>query len=187
YLQAIAKGEINALNNLANLYSEQGKLEEAEQYYLQAIAKGEIDASYNLALLYLKGNTQKGNAYERIKDLEVKDDQALVIKIILEVWNNIFENLDKRVAELAFNAEPKHVNFLLIYLLYFEQEQLVLSLFHQEEKGNVLREKYILLYYATLLLTNQMENNLELRIPPEVQSTVEAIVAEVKEKQRFYA
>jgi hypothetical protein len=44
-----------------------------------------------------------------------------------------------------------------------------------------------LLYYATLILNHKTENNLLLRIPPDVMPTVEKIVAEVKEKQAFYA
>jgi hypothetical protein len=44
-----------------------------------------------------------------------------------------------------------------------------------------------LLYYATLILNYKTENNLLLRIPQEVMPTVEKIVAEVKEKQAFYA
>jgi TPR repeat protein/nucleoside-triphosphatase THEP1 len=52
YLQAIDKGETNALNNLANVYTEEGRIAEAEKYYLIAIDKGVVEASYNLANIY---------------------------------------------------------------------------------------------------------------------------------------
>ena len=71
--------------------------------------------------------------------------------------------------------------------LFLEQTHLVQSLFEDEALGQDLRDKYQLLYYATLILNHKTENNLLLRIPPDVMPTVEKIVAEVKEKQAFYA
>ena len=43
-----------------------------------------------------------------------------------------------------------------------------------------------LLYYATLILAKKTEDNLLLRIPPEVLPTVEEIVEKVRKKQAFY-
>ncbi|HRI61633.1 MAG TPA: tetratricopeptide repeat protein, partial [Saprospiraceae bacterium] len=60
FLQATKKGYVIALNNLAILYAEQGKISEAESYLLQAIAKGDVDASFNLAFLY----TEQGKIVE---------------------------------------------------------------------------------------------------------------------------
>ncbi|OZI09010.1 hypothetical protein BWI93_06220, partial [Siphonobacter sp. BAB-5385] len=46
------------------LYDEQGKLEEAEQYYLKAIAKGHINALNNLANLYSEqGKMEEAEQY----------------------------------------------------------------------------------------------------------------------------
>jgi hypothetical protein len=52
--------------------------------------------------------------------------------------------------------------------------------------GERLREAYAPFYYAVSILSNQVDDNLLLRIPPDVLPTVESIVAEVKEKQAFY-
>jgi TPR repeat protein/Fe2+ or Zn2+ uptake regulation protein len=52
YLKAIDKGHVEALLNLANLYSDQQKYDQAEGYYLKAINKGHVEALNNLANLY---------------------------------------------------------------------------------------------------------------------------------------
>jgi len=51
----------------------------------------------------------------------------------------------------------------------------------------MLRDRYELLYYATLILAQKTEDNLLLKIPPEVFPTVQEIVEKVKEKQAFYS
>ncbi|MBL0071104.1 MAG: tetratricopeptide repeat protein [Bacteroidetes bacterium] len=52
YLMAIEKGNSGALNNLGNLYKNQGQDSDAEKYYLKAIEKGYSGAIFNLANLY---------------------------------------------------------------------------------------------------------------------------------------
>jgi hypothetical protein len=42
------------------------------------------------------------------------------------------------------------------------------------------------LYYAVRILANKEEDNLLLKIPPEIQETVNEIIILVKEKQAFY-
>jgi hypothetical protein len=43
------------------------------------------------------------------------------------------------------------------------------------------------LYYATLLLTNPQDETLRLRIPPELQSTIDEVMERIKAQQLFYA
>ena len=187
YLLAIEEGDINALNNLAVLYKNQGKEKEAEKYYLLAIEKGDIIALHNLALFYFQLNKNKQKALEYIlqKSQINPDFKTKLLQIIIEIWNGKFENIDNRIRELI--KENNVTDALLNLLLYQEQTHLVQSLFEDEVLGQDLRDKYQLLYYATLILNHKTENNLLLRIPLEVMPTVEKIVAEVKEKQAFYA
>jgi type III secretion system FlhB-like substrate exporter len=58
-------------------------------------------------------------------------------------------------------------------------------MFHHKEFGASLKEKYLPLYYATELLTGK-ENNIELRIPPELQETVNDILKYIAERQKVY-
>ncbi|MBK7468007.1 MAG: tetratricopeptide repeat protein [Saprospiraceae bacterium] len=58
------KGVIDALNNLANSFDDQGKVEQAEKYNLLAMEKGVIDALNNLANLYKnQGNVEEAEKY----------------------------------------------------------------------------------------------------------------------------
>jgi len=45
--------------------------------------------------------------------------------------------------------------------------------------------KFAPIYYATLLL-NESENNISLKIPPEIKDTVDNILQEIKVGQNFY-
>jgi hypothetical protein len=50
----------------------------------------------------------------------------------------------------------------------------------------MLQEKYAVLYYVSLILNNVLEENLALRIPPEFQSTIDDVIAQIKERQAYY-
>jgi TPR repeat protein len=52
YLKAIEKEYSEALNNLANVYSDENRFVEAEKFYLKAIEKQSVRALYNIANLY---------------------------------------------------------------------------------------------------------------------------------------
>ena len=66
--------------------------------------------------------------------------------------------------------------------------QIVSNAFANETHGKILQDKYSLLYYATLLLTNKHNvDNPELRIPPEVMPTVLEIKKDIEQKQAMYA
>jgi NACHT domain/Tetratricopeptide repeat len=189
YLLAIEKEHITALNNLAVLYNNQGKEKEAEKYYLLAIEKGNINALNNLSILYYQENKNHFKALELIQEYNSIESNrhSKEIQFIIEIWNGIFENVEEKVKKLIIESEGANLSWLIRNLLYLEQTHLVQSLFEDEALGQDLRDKYQLLYYATLILNHKTENNLLLRIPPDVMPTVEKIVAEVKEKQAFYA
>jgi TPR repeat protein len=187
YLLAIEKGNIDALNNLAVLYQNQGKAKEAEKYYLLAIEKGDINALYNLANFYYQQNRNKKNALDFIQKYNSITQHSTGTQFIIEIWNGIFENVEEKVKKLMIESEGANLTWFIGNLLFQEQTYLVQSLFEDEALGQDLRDKYQLLYYATLILNHKTEHNLLLRIPQEVMPTVEKIVAEVKEKQAFYA
>jgi hypothetical protein len=148
-----------------------------------------MNGAFNLALLYYKTNQKRkqalGYAYACYDYL--KNDVNSVSLFIYEMWNGIFENVDDKIERILKLTNYQGLGYFLTNLLYQEQKNLVLSLFESETHGNALKTRYELLYYATLILMNKTEGNLLLKIPPEVLPTVEAIVADVKEKQAFYA
>jgi TPR repeat protein len=189
YFEALRKGQVESIHHLGILYESQGKIDDAEKYYLDAIEKGDVLALYSLSFLYFKENKNKQKALEYIlqKNQIAPDFKSQSFQIIVEIWNGKFDNVDNRVRNLIRDSNEDLIGAFLNILLILEQTHLIQSLFEDEALGQDLRDKYQLLYYATLILNHKTENNLLLRIPQEVMPTVEKIVAEVKEKQAFYA
>jgi hypothetical protein len=63
---------------------------------------------------------------------------------------------------------------------------LVLNLFNHPEVGKTLQEKFKILHYVCLLSNNKTENNLSLRIPPEIKTTINEVIEYIAEKRKFY-
>jgi TPR repeat protein len=189
YQKAIDKGDVDALNNLALLYTIQDKPDQAEVFYQQAVDKGNVSALYNLAVFYFSRNTEKSTALHLIQQhTQQKTDnlKAQTMQLIIELWDEQFIDVDERAKRLFTQLNNSLGSFFIEYLLWLEQTNLVQTLFEDGEIGEPLREAYAPLYYAVKILSNQTDDNLLLRIPPDVLPTVESIVAEVKEKQAFY-
>lgn len=188
YLISIGKGDITASNNLAILYRSQEKYDKAEKYLLIATEKGDTNSLRNLALLYFEINIKKQQALSLIKkySLTNRNPTSLQLALTLEIWNGIFENIEKKLEDIFEASKLEKLETLFKNLLYLEQKNLVLSYFESEKYGKELQERYSVLYYATLILCNRKNDNLELRIPPEVMPTVQEIVEVVKEKNAFY-
>jgi TPR repeat protein len=189
YLEAIQKNHVGAIFNLAFLYHQQGKMDLAEHYYLKAIEKNYIDGLNNLAALYFQTNQKAKVALNHAYQFNKKSGNNVNLETItiLELWNGLADKLFDRAFNVVKTNREGDLNNFLLNLLYLSQTHLVLSLFHDPELGKDLIAKYELLYYATLILVGETGDNLLLRIPPEVMPTVEQIVAEVREKQAFYA
>ncbi|MDR3218501.1 MAG: sel1 repeat family protein, partial [Dysgonamonadaceae bacterium] len=182
YLLAIEKGHSNAMYNLGHLYAKQEKIDLAEKYYLLAIEKGDNNAMFNLALMYYFQNKNKEQVKQYITQFEGKD----IGKIIVEIWAGIFNNVEKRT--IATCREGRENAVFIEDLLVHSQKSLVDKLFHHPEFGKRLQAQYTVLYYASQILNGkEKENNLLLRIPPELQTTVEAVLQKIKVKQERYA
>lgn len=188
YLQAIDHEDKYALYNLALLYHSREKYSEAEKYYKLAIRKGINQATNNLAYLYYQINKYKKEAlnhlvtnYQQVDDLEFQES-----RIILELWSGIFNDVANRVISIIKRREGEALETFVTELLIQQQKNLVLRLFQDEEIGAMLREKYLVLYYVTLLLTHPDDENLKLRIPPELQSTIDEVLVKIEERQKFY-
>ncbi|OFX20694.1 MAG: hypothetical protein A2033_00975 [Bacteroidetes bacterium GWA2_31_9] len=188
FLLAINKGEVSALNNLAYLYHIQEKYSDAEKYYLLAIEDDVAISLNDLAIFYYQFNIKKTKSLELIKKynesyMNLISNQP---EIIIEIWNGIFNDLENRIIQNFKENEFNNLELFIGNLLIHQQKNLVLKLFQNEEFGKELKDRYKILYYATLALTHSQEENFKLKIPPEIQSTLENILSDIKEKQTFY-
>ncbi len=188
YLMAIEMGEVMAMINLAILYISQGKFVEAEGYYLMAIEKGDKRAINNLARFYYERNSNKEKALEYLNRANETETQILVQQnlLVVEIWNGIFNNVENRIITIINESKGDDLNEFFVDLLIHQQKNLILRLFSNPEFDQMLQEKYTVLYYVSLLLNKSQDENLALRIPPELQSTIDDVMLKIKERAEFY-
>lgn len=189
YLMAIENRVSETHFNLALLYQNQEKYTEAEKYYLMAIEKGDYDALINLAILYYQTNSNKAKAFEYINQACSLSNEPdfKETKLIIEFWNGIFNDVENRMISIAKEKNGEDMEEFIIDLLVQQQKTLVLKLFQNEELGSMLQKRYMVLYYVTLLLNNLQDENLRLRIPPELQSTIDEVLRKIETQQQLYS
>lgn len=129
-------------------------------------------------------NINKRQALKFSYKLKSNSNENLKLKLIIEIWNGLFDNVEARALEIVKEQEDA-ADFIHDLLVQY-QKALVLKLFRNEEVGNLLKEKYAVLYYVTLILNNETQDNLLLKIPPEIQSTIDNVLDNIAEKQAFY-
>ncbi|MDR0232916.1 MAG: tetratricopeptide repeat protein [Dysgonamonadaceae bacterium] len=182
YLQAIEKGDVDAIFNLGGLYGILGRFDLSEKYFLQAIKEGNNDAIFTLAVLYYAQNKNKKQAKQYIS--QYKNERSW--KVIIEIWAGVFNAVEERVIAVCIKNE-EDANFIERLLIH-HQKSLVDKLFHHAEFGKRLQEQYTVLYYVSQILNGkEKENNLLLRIPPELQSTVDDVLQNIKSEQERYS
>ena len=107
-------------------------------------------------------------------------------KILIEIWAGVFNNVEER--SIAVCREEMESTLFIERLLIHHQKSLVDKLFHHAEFGKRLQEKYMVLYYVSQKLNGkENENNLRLRIPPELESTVKNVLKKIKAEQERYS
>jgi len=181
YKLAIEKGHTKAMYNLGLLYTNQRNFSEAEHYYKLAIEKGHTKAMFNLGLMYYQNNTNKEQA---LLYMQKSGDKAFTL--LFEIWNGIFNDVENRLIELLKDSTEDLSLFLVKGLLVHHQKSVVYNVFTHPEIGKQLQEQYTVLYYACLILNGYTENNLMLKIPPELESTVKDVLEDIKTHQKYY-
>ena len=185
---AADKEDVNSMNNLAILYKNTGKYTDAEKFYLMAVEYNDVRALNNISLLYYERNINKEKALEYLNKAIETETQILVQQnlLVIEIWNGIFNNLENRIVKIVNEIKGNDLNEFFVDLLIQQQKNLVLGLFLNEEFGQMLQDKYVVLYYVSLLLNKSQDENLALRIPPELQSTIDDVLLKIKERAEFY-
>lgn len=181
YRSVIKKGDNIALNDLANLYNEQGKFEDAEKYYLLAIEKGIDIASWNLTSMYYLNNRNREKARKYIEEYNGKNEFA----IVKEIWCGIFIDVENRVFN-ALKTDHSDNADLITRLLIHNQNTLIYKAFTHPEFGKELQDKYKVLYYVCMILNNKQEDNILLRIPPELETPISDVLKTIDSLKEFY-
>jgi len=147
-----------------------------------AIEKGHVSAMYNLALMYYSQNRNKEQVKQYIGGYKGND----IGKILIEIWAGVFNSVEERA--VAACSEKRESTWFIKHLLIHHQKSLVDKLFHHLEFGKRIQEQYTVLYYASQILNGkEKENNLRLRIPPELETTIEDVLQNIKDEQERYS
>ncbi|MBK9634219.1 MAG: tetratricopeptide repeat protein [Bacteroidetes bacterium] len=186
YLLAIKKENIYALNNLALLYEKQGKEKDAEKYFILALEKGNIDAFYNLTLKYYQQNNKQKlrNLIERLqeKDLNLFKEKYSQFLSFIFLYLGEMDDFKKISDRFLVQTETLVSSMFLNSLLIHKQTNWVINYF---KINNTALEQYKPLYYATLTLAGNNDQEL-LKMPPEIEENVTDIIASIKKEQQFY-
>lgn len=185
YLKAIEEGDINSFNNLGVLYNSQEKYELAEKYFLEAILRNDTNAISGLALSYYQRNVKAETALKLIIEFNSKENSifGIWLEIIISIWNGVLVNIKDKILIVSSSEDNDVKEFLIMELLIHHQRMMVLTLFEDEK----LKEQFIPLYYATLLLGKGLrDEDIPLKIPSELLSTVQDIISLIEERQEFY-
>lgn len=193
YLQAIDKGQVEALNNLAHLYRETGKLAEAERYYLPAIDERDVDALYNLALLYYAQNKKQKEALALLKRLLNGQNgyaHTRALRCIFSLWAGEMEayavQLPVVLSELVDKEELQGLlRFALLHLLIHHQQVQVRYQFEEGPHAALLQAQMKPLYYACLRLIDA-DSPILLTMPPELEEVVQDIIKQVTAGRELY-
>ena len=181
YLRSVEKGNISAIYNLGVLYHNQNKFSETEKQYLILIEKNQTNVYKNLSMLYYQQNIHKSKALKYVQQYEVDKN----FQIIVEIWNGIYNDIDKRMLSVV-SEESEVLCRFIVDLLIHQQKKLVMNLFNHPEAGRMLQAKLKILHYVCLMLNKNTENNLNLRIPPEIAETISEVMNYIIEKEKFY-
>jgi TPR repeat protein/energy-coupling factor transporter ATP-binding protein EcfA2 len=175
------KGDISCIAKLGLFYWKNNDVKLAETYFLEACEKKSIEAYIYLAIFYYN------EAMEKVKSLGLtqKVHPSFPRKLSIQAWNGKLEYLETELILLISDNNNSFLQDEIKQLLVHHQKNLIKKMFHHKEFGASLKEKYLPLYYATELLTGK-ENNIELRIPPELQETVNDILKYIAERQKVY-
>ena len=183
---AAEKDDPEALTKLGNLHFLRNEHILAEKKYLLAIAKGSRNASFWLANLYYSTNTKKETALELIQKptYENWEDLRMSDMIVIKAWAGDLASLEEALLNYLAGGTD-YLDTVLLDLLVHSQKNLVSQVFSSSGYGEKLKEEFLPLYYVTQVLMNK-EANILLKIPPEMQETVDGLIKYVQEGQEFY-
>ncbi|MDD3685750.1 MAG: hypothetical protein PHE56_03175 [Bacteroidales bacterium] len=169
-----------------NIVEKKNQLKESNQsnYLTSRESNHDIvsdDDDHNLAVLYYKQNLKKEDSLKYVRMY----DKESASKIIIEIWNGIFNNIEQRSISLAKESIDYFDDFIFDLLVH-QQKALVFRLFNNNDFGTELQNRFNILYYVNLIINNIEVDNVTLKIPPEIESIVYSLINQIDEKQKFY-
>jgi tetratricopeptide (TPR) repeat protein len=187
YEQALNREEWKAAYKLGNHYFSTN-IPKAENYLTIAVEHEVIGSALSLAVSYYCTNKEKSKA-QHLLQLEKGWSEnptttLCFFEVLLNMWNGNMENIDSSIMTLFSKRDWGAADFIIKALLVHGQINLAVKLFSNPDFGNDLKDDLLPLFYATSMLSKQDKS--ELRIPPELKETVEALVADISDWSLLY-
>ncbi len=189
YLQALQKEEWKASIKLGNFYFQEKNYQEAEKYYQLGIDHKESGSAIGLAMLFFFQNKYKEKA-KQLVDTEriftpIDTPYLDLFAILIDTWTGQFGNLESKTEKLIEKKIRPYEEMFLSFMLALHQTNLVIKLFKHLTLGEQLKEKYLPLYYASILLSEGKQET-DLRIPPEIRELVNAQVTQINDLRQLF-
>jgi tetratricopeptide (TPR) repeat protein len=188
FIEAIKNGKDDAKNDLAKLYLIQGKYNDSENLLLYLIKQGNKEAAYNLTIQHYFFQPKNKEVIKKYlkKWRNIKDIKVQRFYLLLQLWFGEIQGVQKEVFEIAKTKDGIDETFILHLLIHY-QKNLVWQLFNDPEVGTELKEKFSPLYYSTALLVDDEASKLvRLKIPPEINGTVQEVLKEIERQRKEY-
>ncbi len=191
FSEAIDKGKEEAILRLGSFYLVTDRKELAERNFKIAIEKKIPLSSAHLAFLYYYNNIDKAKAVDLLEaernylDINEYNSAFEALKIKIDAWTGNFKKLKIEVELFTENGDLEDFDDLIEDLLIHHQTNLCYKIFIDSKFSQEIRERFLPLYYATLVILSK-EYNAKQKIPPELQDTVSKILEDIREQQDFY-
>ena len=139
--------------------------------------------------LEILASAQISGFFNDLKKVYEKREILNIQRACWHLWHNGLCEYHTDAINFFFDQRPKKAaatwqEFYLLLLLIKRQRQACLALF--EENPYQLKEVFKPIYYALLKIWGPEKSQELLRMPPEIESTVDEVVAFVKDMQEKY-
>ena len=185
FKMALEEGETEAYTEISQFYIGRGDYDTATRYLLDGVKMNVDTSNVKLSALYYYLGKNKEDSLELIRNLKDFKDKDFVL-LILEVWNGIFVDVEARLTKsLQLDYDQLAATTTLTQLMVHNQLNIVLNIFENEQLNKHLKEELLPIYYAALTLSER-KKDIHNIIPPELSETVDSIVEEIKNGNKFY-
>ena len=140
-----------------------------------------------MATIYYRTATKKEDALNYITQAYLLDNNQnfRTIYIAIKAWNGLIDGIKDELKLIFLGGDYTFVDSMLINILIHHQTNIVYQLFNDPDYGDELKERYQPIHFATVILSGK-ENNISLKIPPELQEIVNEILNSIEIGQAIF-
>ncbi len=194
YEKAAEEGVGDAIIILGLLYIKKGNLDQVEGFFKRVSKTGYPNGLLTLILMLYKQNKHKEIAAlyvnKAVNEFGKMHPRSKPVHMILSLWigeTGIMSEAKVVMHQLGLDESTRTLELLIKGSLVHHQKNIVWNWFQDEKLGEPLKEIVRPLYYTAAHFINSKEaKQVRLSQPPELEETVQSIIENIRERQRFY-